>query len=174
MIPIDGVPLHTHSSYIALNQIWSKVDSSLEAGNSNVKFSNVIYEECVCRGTPSIGIITNSGLILHHNLGHYLLWFQLMAYLCTHILHISLCFWLPNFTVPASDIMISKYCLAAFREKLVVDFFNIFKKYTLNQDYNQSFKWGIASLCKGSTISKPDFILESSSNYLHFWLKLFF
>ena len=34
---------------------------------------NAIYEECVCRGTPSIGIITNSGLISHHNLGHYLL-----------------------------------------------------------------------------------------------------
>ena len=34
---------------------------------------NAIYEECVCRGKPSIGIITNSGLISHHNLGHYLL-----------------------------------------------------------------------------------------------------
>ena len=51
---------------------------------------NAIYEECVCRGTPSIGIITNSGLISHHNLGHYLLWFQKMAYLCKHIFHICI------------------------------------------------------------------------------------
>ena len=28
--------------------------------------------------------------------------------------------------------------------------------------------------CKGSTISKPVFILETSSNYLHPWLELFF
>ena len=48
-----------------------------------------MYEEDVCRGTPSIGIITNSGLVLHHTLGHYLLWFQQMASLCTQILHIS-------------------------------------------------------------------------------------
>ena len=37
---------------------------------------NAINEECVCRGTPSTGIITNSGLISCHNLSHYLLWFQ--------------------------------------------------------------------------------------------------
>ena len=27
---------------------------------------STIYEECVCRGTPSIGIITNSGLISNY------------------------------------------------------------------------------------------------------------
>ena len=37
---------------------------------------NVIYEECVCRGTPSIGIITNSGLNYTVKLGHYLLLFR--------------------------------------------------------------------------------------------------
>ena len=31
----------------------------------NKKKINVIYEECVCRGEPSIGIITNS--VLNHN-----------------------------------------------------------------------------------------------------------
>ena len=31
---------------------------------------NAIYEECVCRGTPSIGIITNSGLNYDVKLGH--------------------------------------------------------------------------------------------------------
>ena len=43
----------------------------LQAQNTNQ--ANAMYEECVCRDTPSIGIITNSGLISHHNLGHYLL-----------------------------------------------------------------------------------------------------
>ena len=43
----------------------------------------------MCRGTPSIGIITNSGLNYDMKLSHYLLWFQQMAYLCTHILHLS-------------------------------------------------------------------------------------
>ena len=57
MIPIDVVPLQTHSSYIAL---------------SLPILPNALYEECVCRGTPSIGIITNSGLNYDVKLGHYL------------------------------------------------------------------------------------------------------
>ena len=39
--------------------------------------ANAIYEGCVCRGTPSIGIITNSGLQYDMKLGHYLSWFRL-------------------------------------------------------------------------------------------------
>ena len=34
---------------------------------------NAIYEECVCRGTPSIENITNSGLNCDVKLGHFLL-----------------------------------------------------------------------------------------------------
>ena len=33
---------------------------------------NAMYEECVCRGAPSIRIITNSGLDYNVKLGHYL------------------------------------------------------------------------------------------------------
>ena len=39
----------------------------------DASWSNAIYEECVCRGMPSIEIKTGSGLISHHNLGHYLI-----------------------------------------------------------------------------------------------------
>ena len=34
-----------------------------EERKSNVCQTNAIYGECVCRGTPSIGIITNDDLI---------------------------------------------------------------------------------------------------------------
>ena len=34
---------------------------------------NAIYGECVCRGMPFIGIITNSGLNYDDKLGHYFL-----------------------------------------------------------------------------------------------------
>ena len=53
--------------------------------------TNAVYKECICRGLPSIWIITNSGLNYVVKLGHNLLWFQQMAYLCRHILHISHC-----------------------------------------------------------------------------------
>ena len=50
-----------------------KMCSSAEAQGQIIASLNVIYEECVCRDTPSIEIKTSSGLISHHDLGHYLL-----------------------------------------------------------------------------------------------------
>ena len=35
-----------------------------------VIIGNTMYEQCVCRGMPSIGIIINGGLISFHNLGY--------------------------------------------------------------------------------------------------------
>ena len=40
---------------------------------SFVDQTNAMYEECVCRSTPSIEIITNSGLNYDLKLGQYLL-----------------------------------------------------------------------------------------------------
>ena len=64
----------THSVRIIFSKLKTPLHQSLElCCFCEAEKSNAINEECVCRGTPSIGIITNSGLNYDVKLSHYLL-----------------------------------------------------------------------------------------------------
>ena len=70
-----NVIVHTAGRGLASQSLSAGTTASgglLETVNQNK--SNVIYEECVCRCTPSIGIVTTRcGLNYDVKLGHHLL-----------------------------------------------------------------------------------------------------
>ena len=72
---VEKLSKETYKNYEAIvknNSFKLSEEQKKSLKNDVNEKSNAIYEERVCRGTPSIRIITNIGLISYHNLSHYL------------------------------------------------------------------------------------------------------